>query len=88
MPMQGLTLQSIKTRWSLIPLFACVGGGVVFAAWYLSRLVTKNPEAAWFKKSNPYPWQNIKANQNIKLYSAGRIDFANLKQRYPNYEEK
>jgi len=71
-----------------VPLFACVGGGALFAAWYVGRLATQNPDCVWFKGSNPHPWQNIKPNQNIKFYSAGRIDYQNLKQNYPSYDEK
>ncbi|XP_041459595.1 cytochrome c oxidase subunit NDUFA4-like [Lytechinus variegatus] len=83
--MQGLTWTSLKHHKALIPLFISVGTGAAFAAFYVARLALKNPDATWRRGSNPYPWQNIKPNQNIKFYSAGKIDFQNLKKNGPEF---
>ncbi|XP_070547074.1 cytochrome c oxidase subunit NDUFA4-like [Ptychodera flava] len=85
--MQGFSLRTLKGHYSLVPLFACVGGGALFAAYYLLRLATTNPDATWNRSSNPYPWTKIKPNQQIKFYAAGKIDYANLKKRHPDYED-
>eukprot|EP00057_Strongylocentrotus_purpuratus_P032122 XP_786676.3 PREDICTED: cytochrome c oxidase subunit NDUFA4 [Strongylocentrotus purpuratus] len=82
--MQGLTWSSLKHHKALIPLFIATGGGAEFAAFYLTRLVTKSPDASWRRSTNPHPWQNIKPDQNIKFYSAGKIDFKNLKKNSPD----
>jgi len=83
--MQGLTMNSLRHHKALIPLFVAVGGGVVFAAFYVARLATQNPDAAWQRGRNPYPWQNIKPNQQIKFYAAGNIDYKNLKKNSPDF---
>ncbi|XP_072173683.1 cytochrome c oxidase subunit NDUFA4-like [Diadema setosum] len=85
MPMQGLTLNSLRNHKALIPLFVCVGGGAVFAAFYLGRLAIKNPDATWMRKSNPTPWNKIKPNEQVKFYAAGKIDYKNLKKNSPEF---
>jgi len=85
--MQGLSLRSLKGHYSLLPLFVCTAGGAIFASWYVARLATKNPDATWNKKGNPYPWTKIKSNENIKFYSAGKIDYAKLEKKHPDFEK-
>eukprot|EP00413_Alexandrium_margalefii_P033365 CAMPEP_0204579284 /NCGR_PEP_ID=MMETSP0661-20131031/43404_1 /ASSEMBLY_ACC=CAM_ASM_000606 /TAXON_ID=109239 /ORGANISM="Alexandrium margalefi, Strain AMGDE01CS-322" /LENGTH=82 /DNA_ID=CAMNT_0051588281 /DNA_START=27 /DNA_END=275 /DNA_ORIENTATION=- len=57
----------MKQHKPLVPLFACVGFGVVLAGAYVMRL-TFHPHTVW-SRSDPYPWLHIKYNENIKLYS-------------------
>jgi len=82
--MQGLTWKSLKHHKALIPLFIATAGGAVFAAWYVARLATKNPDVTWRRGSNPYPWQKIKPNEQVKFYSTGKIDYPNLKKNSPD----
>jgi len=44
----------------LIPLFVCLGAGVVGAGFYLTRLATKNPEVTWHPGKNQQPWEAYK----------------------------
>ncbi|XP_050316280.1 cytochrome c oxidase subunit NDUFA4 [Anthonomus grandis grandis] len=45
--MQGLDLKSLKKHPSLIPLFVCLGAGMIGAALYTIRLAVRNPDVQW-----------------------------------------
>jgi len=82
--MQGLSWASLKKHPSLIPLFACVGIGMVGAGLYLGRLALRNPDVSWDKKNNPYPWQKMEGKQ-YKFYSPVR-DYS--KEKHPEERPK
>jgi len=73
-------MKSLKKHPSLIPLFFCVGVGVVGASFYVTRLATRCPDVSWDKKKNPEPWQKLGATGQYKFYSPVR-DYKSLK--YP-----
>lgn len=88
MPMQGLSIKSLKRHPALIPLFFCVGVGVAGAAFYVARLATQCPDVSWDKKKNPEPWQRMGETGQYKFYSPFR-DYKKLKypEERPNIEE-
>jgi len=55
----------------IVPVVLVLGCGVGGASWYLTRLA-RGPEVVWAKKSNPYPWQNVDQDTNVKLMSVQR----------------
>jgi len=73
--MKGMTWQSLKEMYSLIPLFLSVGGAVTMSALYITRLAIKNPDVSWRLKSNQEPWNGrVDENGNTLRYkfSQGR----------------
>ncbi|XP_067686444.1 cytochrome c oxidase subunit NDUFA4-like [Haliotis asinina] len=77
--MKGLTVSSLKSHPSLIPLFVATGVGAAAAFFYTMRLATRNPDVCWDRKNNPYPWQQYERRQ-YKFYSPIR-DYS--KETYP-----
>jgi len=49
-----------------LPIFVVVGGAMVGAGWYVTRLA-RGPEVVWDRRGNPYPWQDVKEGQNTKM---------------------
>ncbi|XP_076030339.1 NADH dehydrogenase (ubiquinone) MLRQ subunit [Oratosquilla oratoria] len=82
--MQGLSFASLKRHPALIPLYVCVGAGVVASGLYTFRLAAKNPDVSWNRSSNPEPNQAY-AGKQYKFYSPIR-DYSTLKSPAPNYE--
>lgn len=74
----GMTIKSLKSHPSLIPLWVSIGGGALLAGAYLTRLATRNPDVCWDRKNNPYPWQKTTQNHQIKFYAV-KLDFKNNK---------
>ncbi|KAI9299213.1 hypothetical protein K502DRAFT_285258 [Neoconidiobolus thromboides FSU 785] len=58
-------------RPEVTPLLAIVSGGLVGTGWYLFR-VARNVDTVWDRKNNPYPWQNVDQDTNLKLYSPSK----------------
>ncbi|XP_017757189.1 PREDICTED: cytochrome c oxidase subunit NDUFA4 [Eufriesea mexicana] len=58
--MQGLTWESLKKNYMLIPLFFCIGFGACAASGYILRCAIKSPDVAWSNKRNPEPWNEYK----------------------------
>ncbi|KAH8550280.1 NADH-ubiquinone reductase complex 1 MLRQ subunit-domain-containing protein [Umbelopsis sp. PMI_123] len=60
-----------KTVWQIwfkpeiVPIYAVVGGAVGLAGWYLNRLA-HGTEVVWARKSNPYPWQHVDQDTQVK----------------------
>jgi len=50
---------TLRSHYSLQPLFAAVTFGCGLAAVYLIRLATQSPDVSWFRQSNPEPWQKM-----------------------------
>ncbi|KAL5010259.1 hypothetical protein ScPMuIL_012564 [Solemya velum] len=70
-----------RSKWLfpvLVPLFVCVGAGVLAAGGYVYRLATRSIECSWNKKKNPEPWNKVAVNQQMKFY-APKIKYSELK---------
>merc|ERR1712142_1176094 len=85
MPMQGLTLASLKKHPALIPLYAACGFGVMLTVLYTGRLALKNPDVAWANKSNAHP-QMTYDNKQYKFFSPVR-DYSTYRCERPNFED-
>ncbi|ORZ02325.1 hypothetical protein BCR43DRAFT_5345 [Syncephalastrum racemosum] len=69
--------QSAKPE--IVPLIVIVGGALG-GAGYIGLKQAKAPDVAWNHKSNPYPWQDIKEGEQVKLLA--------LNQKYTNRWER
>ncbi|KAJ8657499.1 hypothetical protein O0I10_006801 [Lichtheimia ornata] len=69
--------QSIKPE--VIPLLVIVGGALTGAV-YIGVHAAKAPDVAWDHKENPYPWQDVKDGEQVKLMA--------LQQKYKNRWER
>ncbi|XP_065069486.1 cytochrome c oxidase subunit NDUFA4-like isoform X2 [Rhopilema esculentum] len=56
----------IKRSPEAIPLLGVVASGLVFATYMSYRAIFKYPDVVWDHKNNPYPWQQVKPNENVK----------------------
>jgi len=54
---------------ALAPLFAAVGAGMVGASWFGFHVLKNNQEVLVARGTNPTPWNNVRQDQNTKLYS-------------------
>ena len=62
--MQGMTLQSIKKHYSLIPLFAVISAAMSVVVFYVIRLATYSTEVNWTKRSGENaPWNDYAARE-------------------------
>ena len=62
--MQGMTLQSIKKHYSLIPLFAVISAAMGVVVFYVIRLATYSTEVNWAKRSGENaPWNDYAARE-------------------------
>ncbi|KAH7320387.1 NADH-ubiquinone reductase complex 1 MLRQ subunit-domain-containing protein [Rhizoctonia solani] len=59
----------VTTNPALAPLFAAVGAGVVGAGWYGFHVLKNNQDVLIARTTNPTPWNNVRQDQNTKLYS-------------------
>lgn len=55
----------------IIPIYVVTGGAVAMATWYVSRLA-RGPEVVWDRHNNPYPWQHIDQNTQLKLMTVNQ----------------
>lgn len=74
----GAAAQSAKKSfWSIwykhevVPIFVTVGGALGLSTWYLTRLA-RGPEVVWDRTNNPYPWQNIDQNTQVKFMTVNQ----------------
>ncbi|KDN35806.1 hypothetical protein RSAG8_11303, partial [Rhizoctonia solani AG-8 WAC10335] len=54
---------------ALAPLFVAVGAGVLGAGWFGTHVLKNNQEVLIARGTNPTPWNNVRQDQNTKLYS-------------------
>ncbi|KAF8594812.1 hypothetical protein BDV93DRAFT_529081 [Ceratobasidium sp. AG-I] len=54
---------------ALAPLFVAVGAGMVGASWFGFHVLKNNQEVLVARGVNPTPWNNVRQDQNTKLYS-------------------
>ncbi|KAI8140171.1 WD40-repeat-containing domain protein [Fennellomyces sp. T-0311] len=62
---------SIWYKTEIIPIYVTVGGACGLAGWYLTRLA-RGPDVVWDRRNNPYPWQNIDQNTQVKLMTVNQ----------------
>ncbi|KAK3926457.1 Cytochrome c oxidase subunit NDUFA4 [Frankliniella fusca] len=62
----GTSLESLKKRKELIPVWLCIGVGFLLSSAYTLRLALKNPDVTWNRNSNPEPWQEYET-KNYKI---------------------
>jgi len=60
---------------SLIPLVAVVGGSVAYGLWYIGYIARRDPTVVIDKYHNPFPWNRIKQNENVKFYTVNHVYF-------------
>ncbi|XP_058788693.1 cytochrome c oxidase subunit NDUFA4 [Phymastichus coffea] len=82
MVMQGLSPKDLKKHPALIPLFACVGLGMLASVVYTLRLATKNPDVSWNKHKNPEPWQEYSTKQYKFMNPSGHDYSQNPAPKY------
>ncbi|CAI9721218.1 Hypothetical predicted protein [Octopus vulgaris] len=75
--MKGLSLQSLKTHPSLVPLYVFVGAGMAGAFFYITRLATRSLDVSW-TKSSELPWTQVSPTHQYKFYSPN-IKYKELK---------
>ncbi|QRV83125.1 NADH-ubiquinone oxidoreductase family protein [Ceratobasidium sp. AG-Ba] len=68
---------------ALAPLFAAVGAGMVGASWFGFHVLKNNQEVLIARGQNPTPWNNVRQDQNTKLYSPN-LDFWKSRQGMPD----
>lgn len=68
-----------------MPLYFCVGAGMVGALWYTYRLAAKSPDVTWNRIKNPEPWQEYRSKQ-YKFMSPIR-DYSKTESPAPKFEE-
>jgi len=54
---------------ALAPLFVAVGAGVIGAGWFGSHVLRNNQEVIVNRRNQPEPWNNVRQDQNTKLFS-------------------
>ncbi|KAJ8979936.1 hypothetical protein NQ317_003678 [Molorchus minor] len=80
--MQGLTIKSLKKHKALIPLYVCVGFGMVGAVFYTGRLALRNPDVQW-NRSGEISNEEFRTKQ-YKFYSPN-VDYSKLESPAPKY---
>lgn len=81
--MKGMSFKSIKKNPALIPLYVTTAVGLSWAAFYILRQATRNPDVTWNRKTNPEPWQEYH-NKQYKFYSPVR-DYKNIESPAPKF---
>lgn len=57
-----------------LQIFVTVGVAVGGSAWYLLRLA-RGPDVVWDRHGNSQPWNNVRQDQNLKMWSINQ-DFS------------
>ncbi|KAI9249669.1 NADH-ubiquinone reductase complex 1 MLRQ subunit-domain-containing protein [Phascolomyces articulosus] len=74
----GKFLRSSKKP-EIIPLIVIVSGALG-GATFIGLRQARAPDVSWDHKNNPYPWQEIKDGEQVKLYA--------LNQKYDSKWER
>ncbi|KAG9011552.1 hypothetical protein FRB94_008121 [Tulasnella sp. JGI-2019a] len=59
----------MKKHWyapEAIPIYVVIGGTVLGAGWYISRLA-RGPAVVWDRKNNPTPWLDVEKGAQTKM---------------------
>ena len=62
---------SIWYKHEIIPIYVTVGAACGLAGYYLTRLA-RGPEVVWDRTNNPYPWQNIDQDTQVKFMTVNQ----------------
>jgi len=76
--------KQLKSHPALIPLFVFIGAGAGMCFTYVGRLAFRNPECSWDRNGNPEPWNNMKPDQQYKLFKVNQ-DYSKLKKERPDF---
>ncbi|MBD4896697.1 hypothetical protein GUF81_13650, partial [Xanthomonas citri pv. citri] len=76
-------LSSLKKHPSLIPLYICLGAGVLLSAGYTLRLATRNPDVCWNRKKDP----NEAYREKQYKFMNTHIDWNTYQCPAPKYED-
>ena len=68
---QGLTVASLKTHYSLLPLYGALGFAMTVMVLYCIRLATKPTDISW--KKDHEPWEYYR-HREFKLVNPTKID--------------
>lgn len=68
-PVPTMASRFVVSNPALAPLFAAVGAGMVGASWFGFHTLKNNQEVLIARGNNPTPWNNVRQDQNTKLYS-------------------
>jgi len=85
--MQGLTMKSIKHHKALQPLFAIIGGGMLFVAVYLGRLASKTTEINWSKEKDTDKVYGHYDGKQFKMFNPLGVDYSKYGKDRPNYRD-
>eukprot|EP00088_Acartia_fossae_P040526 TRINITY_DN4218_c0_g1_i1.p1 TRINITY_DN4218_c0_g1~~TRINITY_DN4218_c0_g1_i1.p1 ORF type:complete len:134 (+),score=39.32 TRINITY_DN4218_c0_g1_i1:58-402(+) len=85
--MQGLTMKSLAHHKALQPLFAIVGGGMIFVAAYIYRLAAKTTDVNWVKNKKVEDVYGHYDGKQFKFFNPVGIDYSKYGQDRPKYDE-
>ena len=81
-----MTVGSIKTHYSLIPLYGVMGVAMAVVVAYVWRLATLTTDINWSKKEEPYNYYRDKRFQLLSSPGTRELDF-NTACKAPNYKD-
>lgn len=81
-----MVLAFIRKTPEIAPLIVIVGTACLGGIAFTIRQAVKNPDASWDRKNNQHPWLNIKADEQVKLYS--HTDYSKLQNTRPSESKK
>jgi len=81
---QGLTVKSLKTHYSLIPLFVIMGAGMAFVGAFIIRLAVYSPDSNW-RKAGFDEVTNYYENKRFVFFNPRGVDVE--ANKIPKYKE-
>lgn len=78
----GLTMASIKTHYSLVPLYASLGFAMSVVVLYCIRLATKPTDLSWTKEHEPWEYYR---HREFKFINPTKVDHSTACQA-PDYK--
>jgi len=84
--LQGLTAASLRHHVALQPLFAIIGGGMIFVGCYIFRLASKTTDVNWTKQKDPAAPMNYYENRQFKFFNPSGVDYSHMSDIRPKYE--
>ncbi|KAG8863171.1 hypothetical protein FRB96_009353 [Tulasnella sp. 330] len=57
---------------ALAPLFAAIGFAIAGSGWFAYNILKNDPHVVLNKKGEQDPWNTVRQDQNIKLYTPNR----------------
>ena len=81
--MQGMTIESLKRHYDLIPIMFLIGLAIVYPVLYTGRLALKATDVTWKKELQPY---EDYAAREYKFLNPSGNKLAAAPSPRPNYE--